>query len=248
MAATPLIRGGWILTLDARGTELPAGDLLIADDRIADVGTRLAAPADAEVIDAAGMLVLPGLIDTHRHTWQTPLRHLGGQWALKDYSRLLLGEVGARYQPADVYAGTLLGALGALGALDAGITTLVDWAHIQNSPAHADASVAALRDAGIRAVFAHGWSLQRGWTDSPAPHPPTSAGSGTNCSPTTAPSSPWRWGRRPGTWPASRPPPATTRWHGSSASPSPRTWRAGARRPAPGASPSWTGPGCSGRT
>ncbi|GAA1231126.1 amidohydrolase family protein [Pseudonocardia alaniniphila] len=168
MADSTLIRGGSILTMDARDTELPAGDLLVTGDSIAGVGTELDAPPGTEVIDATGLLVLPGLVDTHRHTWQTPLRHLGAEWSLDDYARLLLGEVGARYEPSDVYAGTLLGAL---GALDAGITTLVDWAHIQNSPAHADASVAALRDAGIRAVFGHGWSLQRGWTDSPGPHP-----------------------------------------------------------------------------
>jgi cytosine/adenosine deaminase-related metal-dependent hydrolase len=114
------------------------------------------------------MMGRPGFVDTHRHTWQTPLRHLGAQWSLTDYLQHMLGEVGGRYRPEDVYAGTLLGAL---GALDAGVTTLVDWAHIQNSPAHSDASVAALRDAGIRAVFGHGWSIRDGWMRDPGPHP-----------------------------------------------------------------------------
>jgi 5-methylthioadenosine/S-adenosylhomocysteine deaminase len=152
---TTLIRGGWILTMDERdehGGELPAGDVLITGETIEAVGVGLTAPPDAEVIDATGLLVLPGLVDTHRHTWQTPLRHLGAQWSLADYLSRLLHEIGGRYRPEDVYAGTLLGAL---AALDAGVTTLVDWAHIQASPAHSDASVAALRDAGIRAVFAH---------------------------------------------------------------------------------------------
>ena len=168
MAASTVIRGGWILTMDDGGTELPVGDLLITGGTITGVGPELAVPPGTEVIDAAGLLVLPGLVDTHRHTWQTPVRHLGASWSLNDYLRLLLGQIGARYQPEDVYAGTLLGAL---GALDAGITTLVDWAHIQNSPAHSDASVAALRDAGIRAVFGHGWSIQPGWMRDPGPHP-----------------------------------------------------------------------------
>ncbi|WP_028925991.1 amidohydrolase family protein [Pseudonocardia acaciae] len=145
-----LIRGGWVLTMSER--ELPAGDVLVTDGTIEAVGVGLTAPPGAEVIDATGMLVLPGLVDTHRHTWQTPLRHLGAQWSLTDYLRRLLHDIGARFRPEDVYAGTLLGAL---AALDGGVTTLVDWSHIQDSPRTADASVAALRDAGIRAVFAH---------------------------------------------------------------------------------------------
>lgn len=163
-----LVRGGRVLTMDEHGTELPVGDVLLADGVITEVGPELAVPPGTEVLDASGSLVLPGFVDTHRHTWQTPLRHLGAQWSLADYLRYLLGDMGARFRPEDVYAGTLLGAL---GALDAGITTLVDWAHVQNTPAHSDASVAALRDAGIRAVFGHGWSLAGDWLGTPAPHP-----------------------------------------------------------------------------
>jgi cytosine/adenosine deaminase-related metal-dependent hydrolase len=46
---------------------------------------------------------------------------------------------------------------GALECINAGITTLVDWAHIMNTPDHADASVQALQDTGIRSVFAYGF-------------------------------------------------------------------------------------------
>jgi cytosine/adenosine deaminase-related metal-dependent hydrolase len=148
-----LIRGGWIVTMDPADREHPGGDLLLAGDRIEAVGDRLPVPPGTEVIDATGMLVLPGLVDTHRHTWQTALRHRGAGWSLAGYLDTLLRGQAPRYRPPDVYAGTLLGAL---GALDAGITTLVDWAHIEATTAHSDASVAALRDAGIRAVFAHG--------------------------------------------------------------------------------------------
>ena len=168
MGTSTLVRGGWVLTMDERSSELPVGDLLVTDGVITAVGVGLAAPPGAEVLDAAGLLVLPGLVDTHRHTWQTPLRHLGGQWSMDDYRERILGDVGAGYRPEDVYAGTLLGAL---AALDAGITTLVDWAHIQNSPAHSDASVAALRDSGIRAVFAHGWPIRAAGPAVPEQHP-----------------------------------------------------------------------------
>src|SRR5580692_7753247 len=66
-----LIKGGHVVTVDPELGDLPVGDVLVADGVIAAVGADLApATADAEVIDAAGRLVIPGLVDTHRHVWQ----------------------------------------------------------------------------------------------------------------------------------------------------------------------------------
>ncbi|TCO62298.1 amidohydrolase family protein [Actinocrispum wychmicini] len=162
-----LIRGGRILTLDARGSVFPQGDLLIDGGRIRAVGPELTAPEAAEVIDADGMLVLPGLIDTHRHTWQTAFRQFDSALSLSAYIDVALRGFGDRCRPEDVYAGTLWGAL---SALDGGVTTLLDWAHVMNSPEHADASVQALHDSGMRAVFGHGWPVGR-QLDFTAPHP-----------------------------------------------------------------------------
>jgi len=153
MKQRTLIRGGWIVRPDERAADLPHGDLLIEDGNIAAIGPSLAADGTAEVIDASGMLVLPGFVDTHRHTWQTTIRHRGGDWSLKDYFAQALVDAGRRTRPEDVYAGTLFGAL---TAIDSGITTLLDWSHIQNSPAHADAAIGALAESGLRAVFGHG--------------------------------------------------------------------------------------------
>jgi len=60
---------------------------------------------------------------------------------------------GAKYTPDDVYAGNLFSAL---GAIDSGVTCILDWSHIHNTPAHSDAAVKALFDSGARAVFAYG--------------------------------------------------------------------------------------------
>lgn len=106
-----LIRGGWILTLDAHDNELHPGDLLIEDATIRAVATDIPTPAGAEVIDAAGMIVLPGLVDTHRHTWQSSLRHRGADWSLTDYLTQLLGTLGARYRPEDVTLTTCAGSV-----------------------------------------------------------------------------------------------------------------------------------------
>jgi cytosine/adenosine deaminase-related metal-dependent hydrolase len=108
--------------------------------------------AGVEVVDATGMLVLPGFVDTHRHTWQAGLRAMGPDISLPTYLELVLGTVGPRYRPDDVHIGTLVGAL---ECLDAGITAVVDWNHIQHTPDHTAAAIDALQKAGIRAVFGY---------------------------------------------------------------------------------------------
>ena len=165
-----LLAGGWILSMDPRIGELPAGDVLIEGTRIAALAPSIDAPA-AERIDARGMIILPGFVDTHRHTWQSCVRHRYADIDPQIYFAEMLGAKGAAFRPEDVYIGTLLGAV---SALEAGTTTMVDWSHVQNSAEHADAAVAALRDAGIRGVFGHGWPLVEGasWMfDSARGHP-----------------------------------------------------------------------------
>lgn len=147
-----LIQGARILTQDSKLKEL-RGDILIEGRKIAAIGARLEAHAD-ETIDAQNMLALPGFIDTHRHTWETALRHIGVGWEFLDYLNKFLIPYGNLFTVDDVYAGNLLGAV---SALESGITTLRDESHIQNSPEHTDAAIQGLRDAGIRAVFDYGW-------------------------------------------------------------------------------------------
>src|SRR5690242_21396259 len=112
------------------GSEPFRGDVLIEGDRIADVGP-VGPVADAEVVDARDRIVLPGLIDTHRHLWQSALRGLAADWTLGQYFQRLRGRIAGHFRPEDTYAGTLLGAV---EALDAGVTTVVDWSHNINGP------------------------------------------------------------------------------------------------------------------
>jgi 5-methylthioadenosine/S-adenosylhomocysteine deaminase len=152
MATRSLIRGGFVVSLDDRIGLLPCADVLIENGIITAIGHDLDG-VDAEVIDATGMIVLPGFVDSHRHTWQSNLRGVLPSCTLEDYLGSVLGLYGPAYRPEDVYAGNLWGAL---EALNAGITTLLDWSHCNNTPEHADAGIKALRDSGIRAVYAHG--------------------------------------------------------------------------------------------
>lgn len=151
MAERLLVRGGHVLTMDPGVEDLPTGDVLISDGVIAEVGTGI--EADAEVLDATGKIVIPGFVDTHRHTWETPIRGCAPNATLDDYFTEVLDTFAPVYRPEDVYAGNLAGAL---ECLNAGITTLVDWSHINNTPEHPDAAIRGLQEAGIRAQYAYG--------------------------------------------------------------------------------------------
>ncbi|WP_305788373.1 amidohydrolase family protein [Symbioplanes lichenis] len=153
-----IIRNGLVLTMDDAHTVLSGADVLVADGRIAEIGTGLAAPDDAEVIDATGGIVMPGMIDTHRHMWQTAMRGYGADWTLTQYFVWYYLESGKHFRPEDIYAGNLLGAI---EALDAGVTTTVDWSHGLQTPQHADAAVDALEAVPGRFVLGYG-NIQAG--------------------------------------------------------------------------------------
>jgi len=100
------------------------------------------------------MIVMPGFVDTHRHIWQGQLRNILPNGRLDpDYFRDIGASARNAYRPEDVYVGDLLSAW---GAINAGITTLLDWSHISNTPEHSDAAVQGLRESGIRAVYGYG--------------------------------------------------------------------------------------------
>jgi cytosine/adenosine deaminase-related metal-dependent hydrolase len=157
-----LIKGGTVLTQDDSLGEIPRADVLVEGDRIAAVGPNL--PADgAKVIDAEGDIVIPGFVDTHRHTWETSIRTCAPDYTLGAYFGAILDQFAPNYRADDVLAANRWGAL---ECANAGITTLVDWSHIMNTPEHADAAIQGLRDAGIRSVFAFGFpntSIQAWW-------------------------------------------------------------------------------------
>jgi cytosine/adenosine deaminase-related metal-dependent hydrolase/ribose/xylose/arabinose/galactoside ABC-type transport system permease subunit len=159
-----LIKGGIVLSLDPDVGDLTSGDVLIDGDRIAAVGQGLAAD-DAEVIDASGMIVMPGFVDSHRHIWEGILRNIGTDVPLEgrvSYISFVLRTLAPVFRPEDAYAGNLVSAI---GAIDAGITTLLDWSHIQASPAHTDAVIQALEDSGLRGVFAYGFPWWGKWEE-----------------------------------------------------------------------------------
>ena len=150
--AQKLIRGGWILSMDPKIGEFRSGDLLIEGGRIAAVAPRIEAPL-AEVVDASGCIVLPGLVNAHQHTWQTGLRGVAGNWTILEYFRHVHAGLATRFGPEDIYIANLVGAL---NQINCGATTLVDWCHNNPTPDHSDRAIDALIESGIRAAFFHG--------------------------------------------------------------------------------------------
>lgn len=166
MAANTLLRNGTIITAAAAGECLVGVDILISNGVIAAIGRDLAA-GDADIIDVSGRIVLPGFVDTHRHTWQSVIREIASDWSLTEYLAGLHTGLSKHFRPEDTYAGNYVGAL---EALDSGITTLVDWSHNLATPAHADAAIQALKDTGMRAVFAHGGGSKQWGAPLPSPN------------------------------------------------------------------------------
>lgn len=130
-----------------------AVDVLMANGKISKIAQGIDAP-DALVVDGTRTLLSPGFVDGHRHLWQALLRGRLANTVLADYYRQVRVGYAAVYTPEDVYLGVYAGAI---DALCDGVTTVLDHCHIINSPAHADAAAAALKDAGIRAIFCYGF-------------------------------------------------------------------------------------------
>ena len=151
-----LIKSATIVTMDAGLGDLPIGDLLVEDGRIAAVRPDIdlgSGSGGTDVVDGKGRIVIPGLINAHMHTWQTALRGAAANWTLLEYFRHMHAGLATRFKPDDIYIATLMGAL---NQINCGTTTLADWCHNNPTPAHTDAAVRGLIESGIRAAFFHG--------------------------------------------------------------------------------------------
>jgi cytosine/adenosine deaminase-related metal-dependent hydrolase len=147
-----IIKGACVITMDPGIGILERGDILIEGEKILEVASELNVE-DAELIDGTGTIAIPGLIDTHRHLSHTQLRTTGADDTNFTYMmNFVLGYLAA-YRAEDVFIGTLAGAL---EALEAGVTTVVDFADCMLSPDHADESVRAHKESGIRSVLCYG--------------------------------------------------------------------------------------------
>ena len=153
-AGQPVVfRNGIVLTMDDAHTVLPRGDVLVVDGKIAAVGESLDVPPGTFEIDAERGIVMPGMIDTHRHMWQTAMRAYGSDWTLTQYFVWYYLEHGMKFRPEDVAAGNLISAL---DAVESGVTTSVDWSHGLRTVEHGEAAYDALASSPGRFILAYG--------------------------------------------------------------------------------------------
>ena len=153
-----LLKGGTVVTMDPKVPNLPTGDVLVEGGRISAVGPNLSADG-AETIDAAGSIVMPGLVDAHHHMWLGVMRRLMPDVDdLFAYIDVVAETLGAHYRPRDMYLSTKLTAV---ASLDAGITTIIDACHSSRSPEHTDAALDALHESGIRALHMVGAAMDK---------------------------------------------------------------------------------------
>jgi cytosine/adenosine deaminase-related metal-dependent hydrolase len=148
-----LLTGGTVLSMDPAVGDFERGDVLVEGSKLIAVGADLsdaAADGQAIVVDLEGTIVIPGMHDTHRHCWENQFRRLLPDAGLGDYVEAIL-TLGPYYRPEDIYAGTLISAL---GAIDSGVTGVLDFCHNSRSAAHSDAAIKAWVDSGMRAIHA----------------------------------------------------------------------------------------------
>ena len=155
-----VFRGGIVLTMDDAHTVIPNGDVLVVDGKIAEVGVGLAVPDGTFEIDAKGGILMPGMVDTHRHMWQTAMRGYGADWTLTQYFVWYYLQHGMKFRPQDYAAGNLISAL---DAIESGVTTSVDWSHGLRTVEHGEAAFDALVNSPGRFVFAYGNIHQSPW-------------------------------------------------------------------------------------
>ncbi|HEY7298405.1 MAG TPA: amidohydrolase family protein [Xanthobacteraceae bacterium] len=148
-----LLKGGVVLSLDRQVGDFVHGDVLIEGGKIREIGPDIAASdEETAVVDAANRIIVPGFVDTQSHSYQGLLRNILTTGIVDpDYNRDVQSILTPAYEPADAYAGVLVTAL---GFIDMGTTTIVDLSQVSHTPEHTDACIHALRDSGIRAVFA----------------------------------------------------------------------------------------------
>jgi cytosine/adenosine deaminase-related metal-dependent hydrolase len=147
-----VIRGATVLSMDPSIGDLAPGDILVRNGAIVTVAPKIETTG-VEALDGAGMICMPGFVDTHWHLWTSLFRPFVRADAAEFGYFPVTGRLGPHFTPEDSYRSVQLGIA---EALSAGVTTVHNWAHNIRSPEHADAELAAMRDTGIRGRFAYG--------------------------------------------------------------------------------------------
>ncbi|MCP1315403.1 MULTISPECIES: amidohydrolase family protein [unclassified Halomonas] len=145
------IRNATVLTMEPGRAPLEKADVWVVDGRIEAIGEKLDSQ-DSEMINGEGCIVMPGLVDTHNHMWQTQMRGMFNQTENRLFFPLT-NRLGEHFRPGDTWVGEYLAAMENVGA---GITTSVDFFDNNRGPEHAQAALEALAASPLRARLMFG--------------------------------------------------------------------------------------------
>ncbi len=152
---TLLIKNAYLVTMDDHQRELPEGGLFIRDGFIEQVGATSELPATAdEVLDLKGHVVLPGLVNTHHHFYQTLTRAVPAAQDANLFNWLkTLYPIWAKIQPEDIFVSTQT-ALSELAL--SGCTTASDHLYLYPNASKLDDEIAAALEVGVRLQASRG--------------------------------------------------------------------------------------------
>ena len=154
-----LIHGGAVVTVDDDGTVHDPGWVYVRDNRVAEVGVGEPPSSRvrqaAEVIDAAGCAVMPGMTNAHTHLFQALFRGLADDKALLDWLRDCIWPAAVHLDAETAYAAALAGLV---ENLRGGATTVIDHQYIHTDEGINDAVCRAADELGVRFLLAHGWA------------------------------------------------------------------------------------------
>lgn len=145
------IANAYVMTMDSGLGDIADGSVHVRNGEIVAVGKDVSGGGDK--IDGSGMIVMPGLVETHWHMWNTLFRSFAGDRPEEGYFPTV-ARFGQQMSPDDTFASTRLSAA---EAINSGMTFVHSWCHNVRSAAHAEADIRALAEVGIRARHSCGW-------------------------------------------------------------------------------------------
>lgn len=156
---TMLIENGAVITVDDARHVYNPGYILLEGDRIAALGAG-GAPAEVraragETIDATRMAVLPGLINSHTHLFQTFIRGLADDKPLLDWLKAAIWPVAQALNEEEAYLAAMVGFV---ENLRGGATGVIDHQYVHTEPGNDDAVFRAAEESGVRFLNARGWT------------------------------------------------------------------------------------------
>jgi 5-methylthioadenosine/S-adenosylhomocysteine deaminase len=145
------IANAYVMTMDGTLGDIAGGSVHVRNGEIAAIGKDVT--GGGESIDGTGMIVMPGLVETHWHMWNTIFRSFAGDKPEDGYFPTV-ARFGQQMSPEDIFCSTRLSAA---EAINSGMTFVHSWCHNVQSQAHAEADIRALAEVGIRARHSCGW-------------------------------------------------------------------------------------------